>query len=211
MSGARSSVHRALWFRHEGPVACVSEHGPTHGRVYLHVLFCDLFLFICISFDLSLVSLKQTLTAVCVNREGRLALIVYIKTFELWQWIELCLIPQIHTKHTAVGARSLVFQVVNANVFNKSCYELMELYSLYFCVFLLLTSRSLPQPLTLIADEILISRLCDTDLSHCFQKETHVESVLSFHVFLKQSHTTLSHLCETVRLELVVYTQRRSS
>lgn len=69
VSGARSSVHRGLWFRDEGPVACVFEHGPTHGRVYLHVLFCDLFLFylfIGISFDLSLVSLKQTLTAVCV-------------------------------------------------------------------------------------------------------------------------------------------------
>lgn len=87
----------------------------------------------------------------------------------------------------------------------------MELYSLYFCVFLLLTSRSLPQPLTLIADEILISRLGHTDLSHCFQKETHVESVLSFHLFLKQSRTTLSHLGETVRLELVIYTQRTSS
>lgn len=45
----------------------VSEHGPRHGRVYLHVLFCDLFLFIGISFDISLVSQKQTLTAVCVR------------------------------------------------------------------------------------------------------------------------------------------------
>lgn len=76
LSGARSSVHRGLWFRHEHPVACVSDHGPSHGRVYLHVFFLRLvFFFIGISFELSLVSLKQTLTAVCVcvNREAPLA------------------------------------------------------------------------------------------------------------------------------------------
>lgn len=56
------------WFRHEGPDAFLFEHGPTHGRVYLHVLFCDLFRFIGISFALSLVSLKPTLTAVCEPR-----------------------------------------------------------------------------------------------------------------------------------------------
>lgn len=69
VSGARSSVHRGLWSSHERPVACVFEHGPTHGRVYLHVLFCDLFL---LAFHLifSLVSLKQTLTAVCLNQEA---------------------------------------------------------------------------------------------------------------------------------------------
>lgn len=78
VSGARSSVHRGLWFRNEGPVACVFEHGPTHGRVYLHVLFCDLFLFfIAISFDLSLVSPKQTLTAVCVCEPRRMIGFVY--------------------------------------------------------------------------------------------------------------------------------------
>lgn len=70
VSGARSSVHRGLWFRDGGPDACVFEHGPTHGRVYLHVLFCDLCLLIAISFDLPLVPPKQPLTAVCVNQDA---------------------------------------------------------------------------------------------------------------------------------------------
>lgn len=46
VSGAKSSVHKGLWLRREGPVAHVFEHGPTHGRVYLHVLICDMFIFI---------------------------------------------------------------------------------------------------------------------------------------------------------------------
>lgn len=68
LSGARASVHRGL--SHEGPVACVFEHGPTHGRVYLHVLFCEMSFLLAFNLIFSLVSLKQTLTAVCVNLEA---------------------------------------------------------------------------------------------------------------------------------------------
>lgn len=70
VSGARSAVHKGLWFRHESPVACVSEHRPIYGRVYLHVLFCYLFIFIGMLFDISLVSLKHLLQCVCEPRSN---------------------------------------------------------------------------------------------------------------------------------------------
>lgn len=87
---------------------------------------------------------------VCERMIGSDCLHLY-KYLHFLRWIKPCLILQIRPETHCCRCTESCFQVVNANVLIKSCYELMRMYLLYFCVFLWLTSQSLPQPFTLVA------------------------------------------------------------
>lgn len=135
VSGARSSVHRGLRFRREGPVACVFEHGPTHGRVYFTCLILwPVSFYWHFIWSFSCFSETNTYCSVCVGKLARLALLTFVSTFALWEWIKLCLILEIHTETHCCRCTESCFQVVNANVLNKSCYELMRLYCISVCI-----------------------------------------------------------------------------
>lgn len=135
VSGARSSVHRGLRFRREGPVACVFEHGPTHGRVYFTclILWPVSFLLAFHLIFLLFLGNKHLLQCVWVNQHDWLCLHLY-QHFALWEWIKLCLILEIRTETHCCRCTESCFQVVNANVLNKSCYELMRLYCISVCI-----------------------------------------------------------------------------
>lgn len=103
---------------------------PTHGRVYLHVLFCELFLFIGVLFEL--VRLIQTLTAVCKagNTIGPYYSPVKMFAHLLAMNATALNFSDTHCRRCSESC----YQTVSANVHEKSCFETMHfLYFVYFC------------------------------------------------------------------------------